>query len=208
MPKGRFKPFTKEHETFIVSNYLDLTLTAIAKHCGCRLPRIKRFLKSKGLEVPQEILDARKRKNHFKKGSVPTNKGKKWQEYMSEEAQSRCKATQFKKGGLPHNTKYDGAIVERKDNSGKVYLYYRVSKANWQLYHRVIWERKYGKIKKGYNIIFKDGNTKNININNLQMVSDEENMLRNSIHKFHPEIVPTMALCAKLNKLIKKQEYE
>lgn len=36
----------------------------------------------------------------FAKGSVPPNKGKRWDEYLAPEVQERCRATQFKRGQL------------------------------------------------------------------------------------------------------------
>lgn len=46
--------------------------------------------------------------------------------------------------------------------------------------HRVIWEEHFGKIPKDFIIHHKDGNVKNNNINNLEMLSKFEH---NSLHK-------------------------
>lgn len=40
----------------------------------------------------------------FRKGVAPANKGKRWDEYMPPDAQERCRATQYRKGHLPHNS--------------------------------------------------------------------------------------------------------
>ena len=42
----------------------------------------------------------------FRKGQEPPNKGKTWDEMgVPEESRERCRATQFRKGNLPHNTR-------------------------------------------------------------------------------------------------------
>lgn len=39
----------------------------------------------------------------YERGNVPANKGRTWDEYLTPEQQERCRATQFRKGQLPHN---------------------------------------------------------------------------------------------------------
>ena len=41
----------------------------------------------------------------FRKGQEPPNKGRPWSEWMPEESREGCRATQFRKGQLPHNTR-------------------------------------------------------------------------------------------------------
>jgi len=85
--------------------------------------------------------------------------------------------TKFKQGHEPHNTKYDGCISIRhhkKDN--KSYKYIRVSKGKWVLLQRWVWEQHYGKIPKAWVIRFRDGDTLNCDISNLECVSRAANM--------------------------------
>ena len=141
----------------------------------------------------------------FKKGNVPFNKGKE----MPAETYEKVKATMFKKGNRPYNWKPDGSIVERKDTdlSGRVYLYYKVRDSKWILYHNKIWIDHNGPIPKKCIVRFIDGNTRNCDISNLEMVSMKENMARNSIQRFPEEIQQIIKLTSKLNKKIngKKQ---
>jgi hypothetical protein len=145
------------------------------------------------------------KKFRFNKGNVPFNKGKE----MPLEVYEKVKATMFKKGNRPHNWKPDGTIVARKDadQSGRVYLYYKVRDSKWILYHNKVWIDHNGPIPKGNIIRFIDGNTKNCDITNLEMVSMKDNMLRNSIQRFPEEIQQVIKLTSKLNKSIngKKQ---
>jgi urease beta subunit len=145
------------------------------------------------------------KKFRYTPGHTPFNKGKE----MPAEIYEKVKATMFKKGNRPHNWKPDGTIVARKDadQSGRVYLYYKVRDSKWILYHNKVWIDQNGPIPKGNIIRFIDGNTKNCDITNLEMVSMKDNMLRNSIQRFPEEIQQVIKLTSKLNKSIngKKQ---
>jgi hypothetical protein len=89
-------------------------------------------------------------------------------------------STSFKKGSTPANTKYDGAISLRQKKGDPPYKYIRVSKGKWELLHRYIWKQANGPIDKGYIITFKDGDSLNCDLSNLEMISMKENVLRNS----------------------------
>tara|TARA_R110002051_G_scaffold224048_1_gene287256 strand:+ start:9533 stop:10075 length:543 start_codon:yes stop_codon:yes gene_type:complete len=69
----------------------------------------------------------------------------------------------FKKGQKPHNTNYNGH--ERVNKDGFVMI--RVSKGNYVVKSRMIWEEKNGELKENEIIRFKDGNKQNCNIENL-----------------------------------------
>ena len=145
------------------------------------------------------------KKFRFTPGHTPFNKGKE----MPSEVYEKVKATMFKKGNRPQNWKPDGSIVERKDTyqNGRVYLYYKVSDSNWILYHNKVWIEHNGPIPKKSIVRFIDGNTRNCDISNLEMVSMRDNMHRNSIQRFPEEIKQIIKLTSKLNKTIngKKQ---
>lgn len=134
----------------------------------------------------------------YQKGHTPFNKGMKGVYFGGEE-------TQFKKGQLPHNTKYDGAISERPHKKG-TYLYIRVEKAKWQLLHRYVWEQHNPPIQKGEIVAFKDGNYKNCDISNLFLISRKDNMKRNSIVRYPEEIRKAIHTVAKLQRIITKKE--
>ena len=106
----------------------------------------------------------------FKKGQEVWNKGKSFR--MSP-------ATEFKKGQLPHNTKFDGAISIRIDKTGRPYKYIRIEKSKWVLLHRENYKAAFGEIPEGMLITFKDGDSLNCNPENLTLISKRENALRN-----------------------------
>ena len=140
----------------------------------------------------------------FKKGVAPANKGKKQIEFMSQEAIMRTAATRFKKGQASFNEKQDGAISIRIDKRGVKYQHIRISKSNWQPLHRHVWEKHNGAIAKDKVVVFKDGNTLNCDISNLQLISKADNAIRNSIHRYPEELKDVFRLMGRLKKKISK----
>ena len=111
----------------------------------------------------------------------------------------------FKKGRLPHNTNPDDYISIRKKYKDKKSYAFIKKNNKMQSAHRYIWEKVNGKIPKGSNIIFIDGNTANLNINNLKCVSNAELMERNSMYQYPKEITDLMRAKGKIKQEIKKQ---
>ena len=139
----------------------------------------------------------------YPKGHIPFNKDKK----MSKEVYEKVKHTMFKKGSVPHNAKSAGSEILRKDKSSKEYLMIKVP-GERKLKHKHIhlWETENGKIRKGFNIVFKDGNTLNCIIENLECISNAELMQRNTIHRFPSELKSVIKLTHKLKRTIHAKE--
>lgn len=116
----------------------------------------------------------------FKKGNVPFNKGKKWDEYMSPEGQKNSRKTTFKKGNVPPNRRE--CFEERITKDGYIEIKIQDGKLNknWILKHRYIYEQHYGKIPDGYNVMFADKNKQNFDVDNLILVSKSEDLIMNS----------------------------
>jgi hypothetical protein len=139
----------------------------------------------------------------YPKGNIPFNKGQK----MPKEVYEKAALTMFKKGNLPTNTLHDGAISIRKDKNGHIYKHIRLSKSKWVLLHRHTWEAVNGEIPHGYNVQFKDGNSMNCDIDNLELVSKGQNMKRNSLHNYPEELKRVIQLRGVLNRQINKLEH-
>lgn len=142
-------------------------------------------------------------KHRYKKGREPENKGKK----MPKEIYEKVKHTMFKKGSIPHNSKSAGSEVLRKDKSGKEYLMIKVpGERKLKHKHVHLWETENGKIRKGFNVVFKDGNPLNCCIKNLECISNAELMQRNTIHRFPYELKTVIKLTHKLKRTIHAKE--
>ena len=109
------------------------------------------------------------RGGHFKKGSIPWNKGLKG--YMGANKAS------FKKGTIPPNQVPIGTESITKGG----YIKVKVGEPNkWKLKQRYIYEQHYGEIPNNYNVIFADGNKMNFGIDNLIAVSKAEMLILNN----------------------------
>lgn len=135
----------------------------------------------------------------FKKGNVPQNKGKKQVDYMTNKSIERSAATRFKKGNVPPNLKEIG--TERISKDGYVEV---KTEKGYVLKHRHVWEMNFGPVPKKMNVSFKDGNKLNFEIGNLELLTKQQNMLKNSIYRFPPEVVSTIRLVSQLTKKINK----
>ena len=112
----------------------------------------------------------------FKKGNVAHNKGKKQIEYMSQEAIERTKKTRFKKGNKKKNYRPVGSERITKDG----YIEVKVADPNkWETKNKIIYKQYFGDIPEGHKIIYADGNKLNNDINNLILVSDNEELIMN-----------------------------
>lgn len=160
-------------------------------------------MKLLGITVPPEAVEKFKKESQFKKGQVSFNKGKKQSEFLSKAAIAKSKKTRFKKGQLPPNTKYNGCISTR-NHKGIIYKVVRVDNAKWEMLHVYTWKQAGKKIPKGSVVVFKDGDTMNINIANLECITRKQLMLRNTLHNYPKEIALTIQLRGALNRQINK----
>lgn len=149
----------------------------------------------------EEFHREKRKATQFKKGDISYNKGKKWDEFMSKEGQSKSKKTTFKKGNIPPNNKEVG--YERMTKDG--YIEVKVSEPNvFKLKHRLNWEERNGPIPKGCNIQFKDRNRLNCEIENLYMISRKEQISQNTIMRYSNELRTAIKRVSKIRKLIKQ----
>lgn len=202
------KRFTNEEYKYIQQHYIDKTITNIAKDLGRHLGSVAGRMRFLGLSIPAHIIAERKRippkvrKGCFKKGDIPYNKGKK----MDPKTYSKCRKTMFQPGHEPHNTKHNGAVSIRKDHKGILYKHIRIEKGKWEPLHRKVWEDAYGPIPEGMIIVFKDKNQFNCDIENLEMISKEENMIRNSIMRYPEGLRTAIKRVRKIEKLTNKKQ--
>jgi hypothetical protein len=136
---------------------------------------------------------------YFKKGSVPFNKGKKYDEIIPDpvrraEVLERMKPTQFRKGHVPHNEQPLGTV--KTDPEG--YLIRKISmtgtaRERWEFVHRAEWEKHHGPIPEGMAVSFRDSNKLNCDIDNLMLISLGENAMLNSmkLRSENPELTDT-----------------
>ena len=131
-----------------------------------RLRKTKAYLSRQGSE---HALHPNVVATQFKKGTVPKNKGMRQADFMSPESIEKSKATRFKLGNIPHNTKPIGYETVRNDG----YVYVK-TKTGMQKKHRLVWQLHHGEIPKDMRVNFLDGNKTNCSLANLALVDAAE----------------------------------
>lgn len=191
--------YTPQEDNVLKKLYPNSNNICIASILNRSLPSIKNRTYKLGVKKSEAFLE-RSETGRFKKGNVPFNKGLVQSTYMSKENIERTKKGRFKKGQQPHNTKPLGyERICKKDG----YTYMKVEgKPKLVLKQRYIYAQKYGKIPFNHAILFKDGNKQNFELSNLECVSREELMARNTIHRYPKNIKLLLKRLSKLNKLI------
>ena len=192
------KNITPDQDEYIKANIETKAVKQIANELGICANKTRKRCYELGFK---DLLAQKTINSRFSKGHAPINKGVR----MSEELKARIKHTFFQKGHIPHNTKDDGSISTRMDKRGIPYMYYRVNMSDWIPYHHKIWQDHHGKIPKKMNIIFKNRDTLDCRIENLEMVSNAELMKLNSIHRFPSEFKEQIRKLAKLKRIINKK---
>lgn len=182
--KGVKTSSTPEEDEYMRQNYLSLPVKRIATHLNRSHTLVVTRLRQLGLVIPEEIRAQRKIDSRIQKGTTPPNKGRKQTDYMSQEAIDRTRATTFKKGHLPHNTYNEiGKITVRYERSGgnnpRPYKYICIELAKWVPLHKVMWEEVNGPVPKGHCLWFKDGDSLNVELSNLELITRKENYARN-----------------------------
>jgi hypothetical protein len=201
--------WTDKEIKFLTDNYSDMHTPDIATILKRPLSGVYGKAYTMGLKKSREYLvkmaerEAKKLsefgKNYqFKKGNVPYNYGQKMTTIIYEKLQK----TMFKKGQKPHNTRKEGE--ESKSTDG--YTYVKIADNDWRLKHRVVYENVNGPVPENHVVIFKDNNLQNFDINNLQVISQKENMLRNTIHQYPEQIQELIKLKNKLKKKINEKQ--
>jgi hypothetical protein len=196
------KRFTSEEDQYLKDNYLIFSAREIERQLGRSTGSVRYRYRILGLIVPEEII---KQNRYFQKGYTPFNKGEKQEKWMSAEGIKICENTQLKKGCIPWHAKKEIEIVKWQRAGGKPYLVIYFKSKKWFYLHRYIWEQQNGEIPKGFKLAFKDGNTLNCNIENLEVISCAELMQHNSGKRFGPDLYRIIRLRGALNRKINKR---
>lgn len=157
------------------------------------------------------------RKNHtmpsgcdtrFQPGQTPWTKGKHIEDICkTPEALARVRGTYYRKGHSPHNQVPVGTEIFRDG-----YWWVKTGMPNhWKAKHRLVYERANGvRLKRGDVVLFLDGNTENMDPDNLLLVNNRENQLLNhwGFRSGDPEITKTGLAVVRLHVAYETREKE
>jgi hypothetical protein len=199
--------YPQEKVQIVIENYPNHTIAECSQLSGLSRQIVYRIAclnkTEKSAEFKQKQLNRflnNGQNTRYQKGRTPENKGKKWAEFMSPDGQKNSLKTCFKKGNIPNNHRPLGSERLTKDGYTEV----KIKEPNvFKLKHRVVWEQHNGKIPKGHNIQFRDGNRQNCAIENLYIIGRNNQIRNNTIHNYPVEVKKAIRAVKKLEKLIK-----
>lgn len=208
-------PWTTEQLAILRRLYPHKPTRDVAKACRHSIASCYRHARRSGLKKTAEFLASpaagimikgtqRGAAFRFPKGHVPANKGLRRPGW----ARGRMRETQFKKGQRPPNKMEIGDL--RIDSEGFVAIKTSEAKGGdaWEFFHRWLWAQKHGPIPPGHVLKFRDGNRLNIDFANLELITQAENCLRNSIHHLPAPLVETIYALGRLNGRIRREKQD
>lgn len=153
-------------------------------------------------DVSKDNLNALRKRNGWKTGR--TGRFEKGQARIPNSGAKGPNKTSFKKGQMPANTK--PLYSERTRDDGFVEIKipepnpYTKAKTRYRLKHLWIWEKSKGAIPKNHVVTFKDGNNKNCDLSNLELLPCGVNGMikRPKFKQLHEEIKPVVKTLALL----------
>lgn len=196
------------------ARYADMRTDRLALELGKTTDAVYRFATKLGLAKsaaylsgPECSLNKKGNAGSFKKGLVSFNKGKKGITYPG------CVATQFRKGERSGKAaEHYMPIGAERDIEGQLWV--KVADVpnvaytvNWKAWHVLVWERANGRpLPAGHVLRFGDNDHRNFDVANLELLSFADNMRRNTIHRYPPELRRVIRLQGKLTRAIENRE--
>ncbi len=136
----------------------------------------------------------------FKPGFTPWNKGRKGVSYEG------AKATQFQLGSNPHNwvpigtdRPRDGYLCRKMTDTG-------YPRRDWVPLHVLLWREHRGPVPAGHVVVFRDRNTRHIDLDNLECISRTELMRRNTVNNLPAPLKQVIRLKGALKRVIRNKE--
>mgnify|MGYP000876581134 FL=1 len=143
----------------------------------------------------------------FREGTRPWNFGTRFN------AGGRSVETRFQEGNLTGAaaTRYRPIGSERVSKDG--YLERKIHdglprQSRWRAVHILAWEAENGLLPTGHVVIFKDGNKRNLALDNLALASRAELMARNTCHRYGPEVSAVTQLRGAITRQLNKRKKE
>lgn len=212
------RAWTDAETALLRALYADTPTTEIAARMGRTIKSVYFFAHKLGLRKSDTYFvaglggrtyDGRGTETRFKPGQVSWNKG---QRYV---AGGRSAETRFKPGRMPHTWKPVGTYRLRQEKNGVVYLERKISDTgytprDWMAVHRMVWEAEHGRIPPGHVVVFRPGRRtavlEDITLDAVELISRQELIRRNSIHRYPPELRETMRLIGRVKSRLAKKE--
>jgi hypothetical protein len=143
------------------------------------------------------------RQHQFQKGLTPWNKG------IPFDSGGASINTRFQPGSKPHSwrpightrTRSDGYVERKTADTG-------CTRRDYVLIHHLVWRMHGGTVPPGQALVFRDGDKRNVDIHNLELVHRADLMRRNSVHRHEPEIGAAYQLLGAIKRQINRKTQE
>lgn len=213
----RRRPWTDADRDLVRRHYADMPTAELAARLNRSIKTVYTVAYKLGLRKSDTYFaaglggrtgDGRGAATRFQPGHVTWNKGTR---YI---AGGRSAETRFRAGQIPHTWQPVGTYRVRKDLSGG-YLEQkmtdtRCTRRDWIAVHRMVWEAAHGPIPPNHVVAFRPGRKsivlEEITLDALELVSRQEMIRRNTIHRYPVELRQNIKLLARAKKLINKKE--
>ena len=140
------------------------------------------------------------RRTQWQTGNAPYNKGK------PHPARGRTLETMFQPGHRPHTwmpigsdrTSKEGYLQRKTADTG-------CTRRDYVAIHHLVWRMHGRTVPAGYALCFIDGDKRNFDINNLELVHRSELMRRNSVHRLPKEAALAYQLVGCIRRQINRR---
>jgi hypothetical protein len=212
------QPWTMAEETILSARYPNEPTAALARELQRPVGSVYQHALKIGLKKSAEYMagphacrlrrgDNVGARYRFKPGQAPHNKGKEHPAGRSKE----CAAHHFRKGMDPRGWAaniYQPIGAERISKDG--YLERKVNddqpaQRRWRLVHLLTWEAAHGPVPKGHAVVFINGDKRDIRLENLECITRQALMARNTVHRYPKPIAEAIQLLGALRRQIRKR---
>jgi hypothetical protein len=139
----------------------------------------------------------------FHPGQKPWNRGIRF------DVGGRSSETRFKPGHKTHNWRpigyermtRDGHLERKVTDTG-------VKRIDYRLVHHLVWRAAGREIPPGHVLTFRDGDKRNFDLDNLELLPRKQLMQRNSCHNYGPEVAKLVQLRVAINRQINQKEWK
>jgi len=213
------KLWTKQEREILIQYFSNTNTKDLANQMGRTYSSVAIRAQNMGLRKSEEFHMSGKsgrlvpgseigKNSRFTKGHTTFNKGKTWDEYMSEEARRGSAKTTFKPGHIPASTVHFGKpyLYTRTRKNGHVEKTWKIQIAKQRLSYLAHLCRINGidltgkkpRLKPNHQIppVFED----------IIILSERDNMIENSFHRFTPEVKDLIHVKALLTRYINKRK--
>jgi len=204
--------WTTSEDDLLRSRYSDEPTESIAAALNRTLSAIYSRVSALGI-AKSETFQARMRSDQlqrlgvvgeatrFAAGQTPWNRG------IRHTVGGRSSETRFKPGQKTHNWRpigfermtWEGYLERKVTDTG-------VKRIDYRLVHHLVWLAAGREIPSGHVLTFRDGNKRNFSLDNLELLSQRDLMLRNSYHNYGPEVANLIQLRGAINRQINRKE--